>query len=221
MLRVYSPFRKGCFAFTDVQHTVVFDKTGTLTFGTPQVTSVNAAEGASRGDLLAAAASAEFGSEHTLGKAIIEGARAEGVEIIQSGSFAYTPGRGIAATVAGEPVLVGSELWLREHGVEVIDVAAAANEAETRIFVGRAGRMLGVIGVADTVRAEAREAIAAIQHLESGRCCLRATTNGSATRSGAPLPSARSNRTFCRSKRSNAFDGLSSRDASSPWWVTA
>jgi Cd2+/Zn2+-exporting ATPase/Cu+-exporting ATPase len=145
--------------------TVVFDKTGTLTIGTPQVTSVDAAEGTSRGDLLAAAASAEFGSEHPLGKAIIEGARAEGVEIIQSESFAYTPGRGIAATVAGQPVLVGSELWLREHSVEVVDVAPAANDAETRIFVGCAGRMLGVIGVADTVRAEAREAIAAIQQL--------------------------------------------------------
>jgi Cd2+/Zn2+-exporting ATPase/Cu+-exporting ATPase len=145
--------------------TVVFDKTGTLTIGTPQVTSVDAAEGASRGDLLAAAASAEFGSEHPLGKAIIEGARAEGVEIIQSESFAYTPGRGIAATVAGQSVLVGSELWLREHSVEIVDLAPTVNEAETRIFIGCAGRMLGVIGVADTVRAEAREAIAAIQQL--------------------------------------------------------
>jgi heavy metal translocating P-type ATPase len=145
--------------------TVVFDKTGTLTVGTPEVTFVDTAEGTSRRDLLAAAASAEFGSEHPLGKAIIDGARGEGVEIIRSENFAYVPGRGIAATVASRPVLVGSELWLRDNGIEIVDVAPATNEGETRVFVGRAGRMLGVIGIADTVRAEAAQAIVSIQQL--------------------------------------------------------
>ena len=99
--------------------TVVSDKTGTLTFGEPRVTSVVTAPGVSREDVLAAAAGAEIRSEHPLGKAIVDLARASGVTVAEPADFRYTPGRGIVATVGGGRVLVGNEAWLGENGVKV------------------------------------------------------------------------------------------------------
>lgn len=145
--------------------TVVVDKTGTLTFGRPEVQDVVSADGVDRADLLAAASAAEIRSEHPLGKAIIAYARAEGVSIVEPESFSYTPGRGIAADVAGTRVLVGNARWMNDNGVAIRQGAATGHEAASEVLVARDGRYLGAIAVADTVRPEARAAMQSLDEM--------------------------------------------------------
>jgi Cd2+/Zn2+-exporting ATPase/Cu+-exporting ATPase len=142
--------------------TVVLDKTGTLTFGRTEVQAVIPAPGVSEGELLDAAASAEMRSEHPLGKAIVDLARARQRPVREPERFDSMPGRGIAAMVNGATVLVGNRGLLSERGIEVPrDVGAGADTA-AEVFVVREGRLLGAIAIADTVRPEARRAIAAL-----------------------------------------------------------
>jgi Cd2+/Zn2+-exporting ATPase/Cu+-exporting ATPase len=146
--------------------TVVLDKTGTLTFGRPEVQHVLPVPGVASETVLDAAASAELRSEHPLGQAIVAHARSRGRPTIESDRFAYTPGRGIAAEVAGTAVLVGNQAWMADRGIEMspddvlrIDPAGAV---ASEILVARNGRLLGAIAVADTVRPEAQRALAAL-----------------------------------------------------------
>jgi len=144
--------------------TIVLDKTGTVTFGRPGVQKVLPVEGTSPEELLRAAASAELRSEHPLGRAIAGHAHCVGVVAVEPEHFAYTPGRGICALVEGSSVLVGNAALLRERGVEVPDDAVAGlDSAEAVVLVARGGQLLGLISVADTVRPEARHAVAALQ----------------------------------------------------------
>ena len=144
--------------------TVVLDKTGTLTFGTPSIRYVRPAPGVPEAEVIAAAGSAELLSEHPLGKAIVARARADGTVLAEPETFAYTPGRGIAALVEGGRIAVGSRAWMEESGVAVVELGAPADGAASQIFVARDGRLLGVIGVADTIRPEARGAVDALLH---------------------------------------------------------
>jgi Cd2+/Zn2+-exporting ATPase/Cu+-exporting ATPase len=140
--------------------TVVVDKTGTLTFGRPEIVSILPARGTTPEALLAAAASAELRSEHPLGKAIAARAKADGLSLPEPERFAYTPGRGIAAEVAGHRILVGNNFWLADNGVEAPpreDVVEA--DAGTDVLVARDGHYLGSMAVADIIRPEARAAI--------------------------------------------------------------
>lgn len=143
--------------------TVVLDKTGTLTFGTPSVTAITPAPGLTATDVLAAAATAEVRSEHPLGKAIIDKAKASGPRIAEPEHFAYTPGRGIVATVGGSRILAGNPAWMRENGVELLGLDRAASGATSDVYVARDRALLGVIAVADTVRPEARLAVKGLQ----------------------------------------------------------
>lgn len=143
--------------------TVVLDKTGTLTYGQPEVRSVLPAPGVDPSTLLDAAGAAESRTEHPLGKTILKYARAQGRAIVEPGRFSYTPGRGIDAVVAGEPVQVGNLALMRDHGVAVPDDLLPDHPEASMVFVARAGKWLGAIAVADRVRPQAREAIATIQ----------------------------------------------------------
>jgi heavy metal translocating P-type ATPase len=152
-------------------NTVVLDKTGTLTFGRPEVQRVLPAAGVASEAVLDAAASAELRSEHPLGQAIVAHARARGRPAIEPDRFAYTPGRGIAAEVAGTTVLVGNQAWMADRaivmspdGVPGIDGDGAT--AASEILVVRDGRLLGAIVVADTVRPEAQRAVAALGRMD-------------------------------------------------------
>ena len=142
--------------------TIVLDKTGTLTFGRPEVQVVKAADGATAEMLIDAAAAAESRSEHPLGQAIVSYARAQGRDISDPERFDYTPGRGIAATVTGVQILVGNRHLLTDHGVALPANAVCNAEPVSEIFVARDGKLLGEIVVADTVRPEARRAVAAL-----------------------------------------------------------
>ena len=142
--------------------TVVLDKTGTLTYGQPEVRSLLPAPGVDPLTLLDTAAAAESRSEHPLGKTIVAHARAQGRSVAEPEHFGYTPGRGIDAVVSGQRVLVGNLSLMRQHGVAVPDSVLTGHPEASEVLVARSGKLLGAIAVADRVRPEAREAIAAI-----------------------------------------------------------
>jgi Cd2+/Zn2+-exporting ATPase/Cu+-exporting ATPase len=145
--------------------TVVMDKTGTLTFGRPEVQRVIAAAGVGDDEVLDAAATAELRSEHPLGRAIVAFARSRRRAVREPDSFAYTPGRGICAGVGQEGILVGNAALLAEHGIAVPAPLAAETAAASQILVARSGRLLGAIIVADSLRPEARRAVAAMRDM--------------------------------------------------------
>ena len=169
---------------------VVLDKTGTLTYGQPEVRMLIPAAGADGMALLAAAASAELRSEHPLGKTIVSYAQAQGCSPKEPERFGYTPGRGIAATVDGDLILAGSLALMRDHGIAVPADLIAGHPEASQVYVTRAGVLLGAIIVADSVRPQARQAIAAIQEMGIGTVLLtgdtQAVADGVARQLGIP-----------------------------------
>jgi Cd2+/Zn2+-exporting ATPase/Cu+-exporting ATPase len=145
--------------------TVVLDKTGTLTFGRPEVRQVVSVIGASRDELLDAAAAAELRSEHPLGKAIAVYARDRGRNLAEPAIFAYTPGRGIAANVNGSDILVGNRAWMTENGIIVAGDADQTSTLGSEVFVARNGHLIGSITVADAIRPESRRAIEGLHRM--------------------------------------------------------
>ncbi len=139
--------------------TLLIDKTGTLTFGRPEVRQIVPVAGTTCDELLYCAAAAELRSEHPLAKAIVDCARSKGHNIAEPVTFAYTPGRGIAAEVSGATILAGNQTWMADHGVSVQSAPIPNVTAGSEVFVARDGRLLGSIELADTIRPEARRAI--------------------------------------------------------------
>ncbi|WP_067185246.1 heavy metal translocating P-type ATPase [Microtetraspora niveoalba] len=146
------------------------DKTGTLTEGTPHVTDVRALPGSGLDDpaLLALAAAAEHPSEHPLARAVVEAARARGLGLEVAEEFASTPGTGVAATVRGRKVAVGSPVRMLDQTRAPRAAALVAEletEGRTAVLVEVDGTPAGVIGIADRPRAEAAETVAALASL--------------------------------------------------------
>ncbi len=139
--------------------TVVFDKTGTLTLGAPQLTDVVPAAGVSEQRLLSAAATAERRSEHPLALAVLRGARTRGAEPRDSDDFGVTPGRGVYALAEGHAIVAGTSAMLAEFGASDAPLAAERERLEalgrTVIAVAEQGELLGLLGLADTMRPEA------------------------------------------------------------------
>jgi Cu+-exporting ATPase len=140
---------------------VVLDKTGTITAGRPTVTALHPAPGMSEDELLRLAASAERGSEHPLAEAIVRHATERGIATVDSGDFEATAGRGVRATVDGATILVGTPAFLAERGVDTGDADDLGTA--TGAWVARDGHPIGVIGLADTVKPGAAEAIGRLQ----------------------------------------------------------
>jgi Cd2+/Zn2+-exporting ATPase/Cu+-exporting ATPase len=115
--------------------------------------------------LLEVAASAEVRSEHPLGKAIVAHAVGRQCSIQEPETFDYTPGLGITAIVDGAMILVGNRSLLREKGVETPTTPALGFDSASKVFVARDGEFLGTIMIADTVRPEARAAIASLREM--------------------------------------------------------
>jgi Cu+-exporting ATPase len=149
---------------------VVLDKTGTITRGRPEVTDVvlNGWRG-SQDDLLRLAASAEKGSEHPLGEALVAAAGARGLALSAPAGFAAEAGRGITATVDGQQILVGTQAMMVGRGLALngLDAALARLEgqAKTAMFAAVDGHVAGVIAVADTLKDGSVEAIAELRRL--------------------------------------------------------
>ncbi len=147
----------------------IFDKTGTLTTGKLAVSRLAPIEGITPAELLRIAASAEKYSNHPTAKALAELAGEAGVTLSEPQNFAETAGRGIKAKVDGTDIVIGRAQWLRDNAIgEDLEKSVDLNETEgfSLIFVARAGKYLGWVGLRDETRAEAREALAAL--LQSG-----------------------------------------------------
>ncbi len=151
--------------------TVVLDKTGTLTTGKPVVTDLVAsgAPGASELELLFLAASAERGSEHPLGQAIVKEAQDRGLELEPVSGFQAIPGRGITAQVNGHTVRFGNLAFMEEAGLQldglVEKATALAAQGKTPMFLASDDTAMGLIAVADTVKPEAHEGLAKLRRM--------------------------------------------------------
>ena len=147
--------------------TVVLDKTGTLTKGEPRLTDVVVRDGFSEDGLLRLAASVERGSEHPLGEAIVAGAW--GLDLAESEDFDAPTGRGVRATVEGRSVLVGSRKLMDEYGIPEDglspELERLSGEGKTPVLVAVDGESAGIVAVADTLRAESREAVEALKKM--------------------------------------------------------
>ncbi|HEV7589315.1 MAG TPA: copper-translocating P-type ATPase, partial [Longimicrobium sp.] len=146
--------------------TIVLDKTGTLTRGQPELTDVLPAPFTDHA-LLRLVASAERGSEHPVGEAVVRGATARGLELAPASAFNALTGYGIEATVEGRAVLVGTSKLLREHGIDLGDAetsaAALAEQGKTPTFAAVDGTFAGILAVADALKPESREAVRALR----------------------------------------------------------
>jgi Cu+-exporting ATPase len=152
----------------DRVNTIVFDKTGTLTVGRLVVTDVIGTPGfgATEDEILALAAAAEQASEHPLGEAIVARAKERGLALPPIGEFTTVPGQGIDAMASEGRVLLGNRTLMDAGGIDVEAFAsrarALAADGKTAVYVALAGRALGVIAVADELKPEAPEALAAL-----------------------------------------------------------
>ena len=142
---------------------VVLDKTGTITRGQPTVVAIRPVTGMDEGELLRLAAGLEQGSEHPLAEGVVRIAVERGISLPAVEGFVAIPGLGARGMVEGHAVLAGSERLLTEAGVDAAPLTRSADEAgaaaSTPVLVAVDGRAAGVIGIADTVKAESAEAI--------------------------------------------------------------
>jgi Cd2+/Zn2+-exporting ATPase/Cu+-exporting ATPase len=144
--------------------TVVLDKTGTLTVGKPEVIEVVLCPGATAQAVVEAAAVAERASEHPLARAVLR--KAEELELSPSEPerFTYTPGKGIACAAGGDDILVGNRAFLKERHLDLGALPPGPGPA-AQVLVARGGRLLGALRIADVLRPEAVEAVAALRRL--------------------------------------------------------
>jgi len=143
--------------------TILLDKTGTLTFGIPEVLDICPANDSSSELLLKTAAIAESRSEHPIAKAILRRAAQQNASYEDPSQFHYTPGKGITAISNNEQIIVGNQHFLLERGVQLTQTTSASVASE--IFVARAGRFLGTLHIADTIRPEAKDAIQSLKFM--------------------------------------------------------
>jgi Cu+-exporting ATPase len=163
--------------------TLLVDKTGTLTEGRPRLASVLPAEGTSEEELLRLAAGVERGSEHPLAAAIVAGAAERSVEPAAASDFSSSTGLGVRGRVDGRDVALGNRVHLEALGVDPGPLAERADalrrDGQTVVFVTVDGRLAGLIGVADPIKASTPEAIQAL-HAEGIRVVM-VTGDGRAT----------------------------------------
>ncbi len=150
-------------------NTIVFDKTGTITEGKPEVTDVIPVEGITRERLLRLAASAEKGSEHPLGEAIVRGAKKEGIEVLPVEEFLAVPGQGIEVTIDGTGMLIGNKKLMDQRKISLIELKdksdQLAAEGKTPMYIAMDGSLAGIIAVADVVKESSAKAIQRLQSM--------------------------------------------------------
>ncbi|MBI5205455.1 MAG: copper-translocating P-type ATPase [Nitrospirae bacterium] len=150
-------------------NSIVFDKTGTLTKGEPSVTDVIANKSITERDILFYAASAEKGSEHPLGEAIIKKANQDSIELIAASDFQAIPGHGIKAKVSGRDVILGNAAMMDDEGIKLNGLKEKAEElageGKTPMFVAVDNSVYGIICVADTLKESSVEAVKSLHKL--------------------------------------------------------
>jgi Cd2+/Zn2+-exporting ATPase/Cu+-exporting ATPase len=163
------------------------DKTGTLTFGTPQIREIVSANGFTERQIVAAASIAERKSEHPLAKAIVARAAELAVPPADPDEFSYTPGRGVRVIYHGEEILVGSRALLTQHNVTSIPGNGDGADGASEVYVARGGQLLGAIRIADVLRPEAKNAVAAMRQMGLKTVLLSGDTQGVTTSVGRDL----------------------------------
>jgi len=148
---------------------VLLDKTGTLTRGEPRVTDIIAVPSSAQEEVLRLAASAEHGSEHPLGEAIVKAALEKKLEISQASDFNAIPGYGIQALVEGKKLILGNLRLMKDRSIALNGMEKEANrlreKGNTVMFLGMNGKVTGIIALADTLKPNAREALEEIHKM--------------------------------------------------------
>jgi Cu+-exporting ATPase len=148
---------------------IIFDKTGTLTEGKPKVIDIKAISPETESGLLRLAASLQQGSEHPLGKAVLDRAQEDRLELEPVKDFRSFTGSGVSGKIGAERLISGNEAYMRANGVELgdeVDLAARWEEqGKTVIWVARDASLLGVIAIADALRPESKPAIEALRKM--------------------------------------------------------
>ncbi len=150
-------------------NTIVFDKTGTITEGKPEVTDIITAEGITEERLLQIAASAEKGSEHPLGEAIVRGAEKANLQMLKPDKFEAIPGHGIEVEINGSHTLIGNRklMDLRNISMQELEKESdrLAGEGKTPMYIAIDNRLSGIIAVADVVKESSAKAIKKLQSM--------------------------------------------------------
>jgi len=143
--------------------TVLLDKTGTLTRGEPKVTDIISVPSSSQEEILQLAASAEHGSEHPLGEAIIKAASEKKLKLSPASDFNAVPGHGIEALVEGKKLLLGNLKLIKDKGLSLNGLEKEANrlweKGKTVMFIALDSQVVGIIAVADTIKPNAKEVL--------------------------------------------------------------
>lgn len=144
------------------QYTVL-DKTGTITEGKPRVTDVSVFGAESQRELLELAYALEHGSSHPLAEAVCSAAQEQDIQLLRVESFREKPGRGVEAVLHGQHLLGGNRAWMEESGILTREAAQygeqLAEKGRTPLYFAQDGKLLGVLGIADVVKEDSREAI--------------------------------------------------------------
>ena len=142
--------------------TIVFDKTGTITEGKPKVTDI-ICNGIKEEEVLVLAASAEKGSEHPLGEAIVREAEDRSLEFKSLEHFKAVPGHGIEVTIEGKDILLGNKKLMIENNINIeslhVESDRLATEGKTPVYIAINNKLSGIIAVADTVKENSKAAI--------------------------------------------------------------
>ncbi|MCJ8171777.1 heavy metal translocating P-type ATPase [Clostridium botulinum] len=148
---------------------IIFDKTGTITEGKPKVTDILVSEGVDEKYLLQVAATAEKGSEHPLGEAIVKKAEEENLELFQGKDFRAIPGKGIEVIIEDKKVLLGNLRLMEEYEVEIKDLMDKSHklskEGKTPMFIAIENKIKGIIAVADTLKENSKKAIEKLHNM--------------------------------------------------------
>jgi len=148
---------------------IVLDKTGTITKGKPELTDAIPAQGFDKAALLRWAASADLPSEHPLAQAIVNGARAQGVELTDPTDFNAVPGHGVEATIGDQRILIGNRKLMKRENIDTAPIDAQVErlqgEGKTAMYVAADGKAAGVVAVADTIKDDSVQAIRTMQEM--------------------------------------------------------
>ncbi|MFO7749897.1 MAG: heavy metal translocating P-type ATPase [Desulfobacteraceae bacterium] len=148
--------------------TIVLDKTGTITEGKPGVTDIKALDGFEEHDILQLAASAEKGSEHSLGAAVVEEREKQGVSFLPAEDFTAVPGRGIRVAVDNRDLMFGNVAFMMENRVvenDLPEAHALSSQGKTVMYLAVNKKLAGLIAVADVVKPDSASAIARLQKM--------------------------------------------------------
>jgi len=142
---------------------IVIDKTGTVTEGKPDVVAIHTAEKIDVNELLQVAASVDDNSEHPLATAIVTNTKQHGIELLETTDFNSISGKGVTAKISSDTIYIGNALFISEQNITISEYDETVDELTvkgiTPVFVARNQKLLGIIGIADPIKADSKEAI--------------------------------------------------------------